>query len=60
MADGLDDPQGILRVGFLNESVDAKLENYKKLFDVVITNDGPMDWVLDLINQVLQSKPAHE
>lgn len=56
MADGLDDPHGILRVGFLNDSVDAKLESYKKLFDVVITNDGPMEWVLNLLHEVLAAK----
>lgn len=56
MADGLEDQHEILRIGFLNDNVDAKLEAYKKLFDVVITNDGPMDWVLQLINQVIESK----
>lgn len=56
MADGLEDQHAILRIGFLNENVEAKLEAYKKLFDVVVTNDGPMDFVVDLLNEILAQK----
>jgi len=54
MADGVPNANVILRIGFLNEQVEQKLDAYRKMFDVIITNDGPMDYVLDLVHQLLQ------
>jgi hypothetical protein len=42
----------VIRIGFLNDQVDRRLEAYKRVFDVVITNDGPMDFVLALIHSI--------
>jgi hypothetical protein len=53
MSDGLKDVDVIIRVGFLNEHVATKLDDYKSLFDIVITNDGPVTWVNDLLASIL-------
>ncbi len=42
----------VIKIGFLNDDVDNNLELYKKTFDVVITNDGPMDFVNELLQKV--------
>ncbi len=39
----------LLSVGFLNKANDERLPLYEKEYDVVITDDGPMDWVLDAV-----------
>jgi len=55
MADKL--PHGeIIRIGFLNSKVEENIENYKKLFDVVVTNDGTMEFALKLIKEILHNK----
>jgi len=36
----------IIKIGFLNEGVTVDLEKYKNNYDVLILNDGPMDYVL--------------
>ncbi|MFP4515051.1 MAG: hypothetical protein ACLFNO_03565 [Parcubacteria group bacterium] len=40
----------IIKIGFLNKEIETKLDLYKSNFDVVITNDGSMSYV----NQLLQ------
>jgi cytosolic 5'-nucleotidase 3 len=42
----------IIKIGFLNEDVKNKLELYKSQFDVVITDDGSMDYVNELLNEL--------
>jgi len=46
------DAHTIIKIGFLNESVEEKLELYKSKFDIVITNDGTMESVVELLNQI--------
>ena len=41
-----------IKIGFLNEDVENKLELYKSKFDVVITNDGSMNYVNELLNKI--------
>jgi 5'-nucleotidase len=43
----------IIKIGFLNDEVDKNLENYKKLFDIVITEDGSFDAVNELLDEML-------
>ncbi len=43
----------IIRIGFLNDNVKELLDDYKKAFDVVILNDGPMDYVNKLVKNIL-------
>jgi hypothetical protein len=42
----------IIKIGFLNDNVDKKLVLYKEKFDVVIVNDGSMDYVNRLLNKL--------
>jgi len=39
----------VLKIGFLNRNIDKLLPEYKSIYDVVITNDGSMDFVNDYI-----------
>ena len=36
----------IIKIGFLNESVSVDLEKFKNSYDVLVLNDGSMDYVL--------------
>ena len=51
MVEGFD-YDNLLKIGFLNEEVERDLKEYKKNFDVIITNDYNMDYVNDFIKQI--------
>jgi cytosolic 5'-nucleotidase 3 len=53
MSNGLDvrDDQ-ILRVGFLNENVNERLDHYLRRFDVVLTHDSSLLTVELMLHQV--------
>ncbi|MDP2946475.1 MAG: hypothetical protein Q8N88_00010 [Nanoarchaeota archaeon] len=61
MGDGLQDAdmaegfefKNILKIGFLNENAKQNLEAYKKSFNVVIAHDSSMQFVLDLMQDLL-------
>jgi len=42
----------LIKIGFLNENVDENLERYKKVYDVIILNDGDFEFVNRLISEV--------
>ena len=44
----------IIRIGFLNDKIKELLPCFKKNYDVVILNDGPMDFVNDLIKDIIK------
>jgi len=44
--------ENIIKIGFLNQEVEKNLENYKKDFDVVITNDSDAEFVFELIKKI--------
>jgi len=52
MTEGLDHDT-ILRIGFLNENAERSLSAFAKKFDVVISDDGPMDYVNDLLKRII-------
>ncbi len=52
MVEGFD-YKNILKIGFLNEEVDANLENFKKTFDVVLLNDPGMGYINNLLKKIL-------
>lgn len=43
----------LITVGFLNESVEKNIDRYKKEFDVVITNDGTMKNINNLLTNLI-------
>ncbi len=52
MADGLNHAC-VLKVGFLNDNVEKNLDAYTQAYDVVILNDGKMDFVNELLKEIL-------
>lgn len=58
LGDSLDDIRAIegfdydnlIKIGFLNENAEENLGHYKNVFDTVILDDGPMDYVNELLN----------
>jgi len=40
------------KIGFLNENQAGNLEEFKKNFDVIILDDGSMDFVLDFCREI--------
>jgi 5'-nucleotidase len=42
----------IIKIGFLNENVEKSKTTYAKEFDVLILNDGPMEYVNDLLSHI--------
>jgi len=53
MADGIQDPNIILSIGFLNKNVAGNLEEYKRRFDVVLVDDQTMDFPLAVLEDIL-------
>ena len=43
----------IIKIGFLNTDVENRLEQYKKHYDVVILNDSSMEFVNDLVREIV-------
>lgn len=48
------DYDNLIKIGFLNENVEENLENYKNNFDVVILNDSSMDYVNELLKEIIK------
>lgn len=52
MAEGFDYKE-IIKVGFLNQNSEATLSIYSEHFDVIITNDGSMETVNELLEEMI-------
>jgi len=46
------DYDNIIKIGFLNEEVEEKLEKYKEVYDVIIANDGSAEFLNELLNHI--------
>jgi len=42
----------IIKIGFLNENIEERIGEYKKKFDIVITNDYGMKYVNKLLKEI--------
>eukprot|EP00959_Pyramimonas_sp_CCMP1952_P376680 7889439-Pyramimonas_sp.AAC.1 len=42
----------VLKVGFLNDKVEELMPLYREVYDVIITNDGSMDVVVELLSDM--------
>ncbi len=45
----------LIKIGFLNEDVEENLERYKEVYDIIITNDSSIDFVNNLLNEIIVS-----
>ena len=54
MTDGFN-YKNIIKIGFLNYDKEEKLEDYKDKYDVVILNDGKMDFVNSLLEDITKN-----
>jgi 5'-nucleotidase len=52
MADGAG-AENIIKIGFLNENIDKDLSAYQEKYDIVITADGPLDYVNSLLKEII-------
>lgn len=46
------DCKNIIKIGFLNNEIEKNIDLYKEKYDVVILNDGKMDYVNELLNRL--------
>ena len=46
--------ENLIKIGFLNDKVEESLESYKRTFDVVILNDGSLDFVNELLKELIK------
>ena len=53
MVEGFD-YTSLIKIGFLNENIDANLEYYKNNYDVIILNDSSMEYVNDLMKSIIK------
>ncbi len=53
MADGFDYKE-IIKVGFLNQEVEKNIEIYSDSYDVVVTNDGSLAVVNEILEEMLE------
>ena len=52
MADGLDNPEGVLKIGFLNTNIEERLDTYMGLYDIVLMDDQTMDLPFKIIKKI--------
>lgn len=48
------DYDNLLKIGFLNENIKENIEEFKKVFDVIITNDGSFDFINKFLLEVIK------
>lgn len=49
------DYSNLIKIGFLNENMEENLKEYKANFDVIILNDSSLDYVNELLKEVIRS-----
>ena len=42
----------LIKIGFFNYSDEENLDDYKKAYDVLILNDGNMDYINNLLKKI--------
>jgi len=47
------DYETLIKIGFLNEAVEENLPQYQENFDVIVLNDGNMNYLNDLLKQII-------
>ena len=44
--------EDVIKIGYLNENKEELLDDYKKAFDVIVLNDGTMDYPNSLLKEL--------
>lgn len=60
MAQGMDDIQCLIKIGYLHERVPERKEQFFKAFDVLLLHDSSLDFVIDLIRDICEGKQEEE
>jgi len=48
------DCKNLIKIGFLNEDINKNLVHYRKKFDVLLLNDTDMNYVIELIKEIVK------
>jgi len=48
------DYDNLIKIGFLNENIEENLENYKQKYDVLILNDSSAEFIVNLLQEILE------
>lgn len=54
MADGVENPENLLKIGFLNVNLEERKQNYMEQYDIVLMDDQTMDCPLAILDQILE------
>jgi len=46
------DYKTLIKIGFLNENIEANLKAYKNTYDIIILNDGKMEYIKRLLKEI--------
>jgi len=46
------DCKNLIKIGFLNEKIEENLEEFKKIYDVIILNDGSMEYINKFLKEI--------
>ena len=52
--------ESIIKIGFLTKKTNKNLEIYKKHYDVLILNDGVMDFVYNFVKEIKNNKNSND
>ena len=58
MAAGVEDPDTVLTIGFLNKNIEKNLPVYQNKFDVVLVDDQTMEFPNLLLAEILNQKSS--
>ena len=56
MADGVDNPAHVLKIGFLNVNLEQRMADYMDKFDIVLLDDQTMDCPLAILDKILAAE----
>jgi 5'-nucleotidase len=56
MADGIENPEAVLKIGFLNANIEERLDNYMNLYDIVLMDDQTMNLPFQIIKKIGQTR----
>jgi len=48
------DYDNLIKIGFLNENVEANLEYYKDNYDIIILNDSSLGYINRLLKEIIK------